>query len=77
MFQREWGGTENGCLFEKQGAREAYVGTEAESEACEQEIKSRKPVTQNEFYGKFFCGIQGGKDFANVTRVDPETEKCP
>jgi hypothetical protein len=29
------------------------------------------------FYDLAFCGLRGGDSFQSMTRVDPETGKCP
>ena len=84
VFERIWRGTRKGCyeryLFSN---NEVYTYEEwsrridtGEDDYCDT-VYPIPAQSQFRFYGKFFCGLPGGKPFALVNRVDPETGECP
>ena len=82
VFERMWKGTRHGCykryMFSSNKVLEYYEWKKHKrnKEACNN-IDPIPPQSQFKFYGKFFCGLPGGKPFALVSRVDPETGECP
>ena len=82
VFSRVWGGTERGC-YEDRWIRDDYIRTyeeyrrsNDENDYCD-DIYAVPGRIQTQFLGKYFCGVPGGQAFHAVTRVDPDTEKCP
>ena len=76
MFSRPWGGTEYGC-YEQRWIRDDFVETYSENGGTDEEgndtcddINPISGMIQTQFLGKFFCGVEGGKPFHSVTRVD-------
>ena len=76
IFERVWRGTKKGC--------NNYYGvipydqwrSNDDDDYCDV-IYPISPMSQLKFYGKFFCGATGGRNFAEVKRVLPETDRCP
>ena len=84
VFERVWRGTRKGC-YERYmfSANEVYTYEEwnrrynnDEDGNCDT-IRPIPPRTMFKFYGNYFCGLTGGKPYAIVERVDPETGECP
>jgi len=87
MFEIEWPGTTIGCEVTDPktnvtsvmtvGQYAIIYGDNDDADFPCSRIAMESPKLQQNTFNKYICGKQSGTPFIKVTRVDPDTMKCP